>query len=214
MDIEFFTRFFAAMFAIMNPLVVMPIFLSMTDGYNNTYRRRIALQASTAVLAASIIIALAGQPILDFFGISVNAFRIAGGILLFQIALTMISGVRHESHAGTAREHRVQEEIDNPAVYPLAIPMSVGPGTITTLILFSQQAAVNKTYVELYSVIIIMAILTCIGLVIVPYVNHVISHTARTVSIRIMGIILAAMATEMIITGIRNAGLFTAIPPA
>ncbi|NHK28082.1 NAAT family transporter [Parvularcula flava] len=211
MDVEFFTRFLAAMFAIMNPLVVMPIFLSMTEDYDNAYRRRIAFQAATTILAASIVVALAGQPILDFFGISINAFRIAGGILLFQIALTMISGVRHEGHAGTDREKRMQEEIDNPAVYPLAIPMSVGPGTITTLILFSQQAAVNGAYIELYAVIFIMAALMCVGLLIVPFVNHVVSYTARTVSIRIMGIILAAMATEMIITGIRNAGIFTSV---
>lgn len=210
MDVEFFTRFMAAMFAVMNPLVVMPIFASMTDDMPRTQRNRVAIEASIAVLVASIVVALAGQPILDFFGISVDAFRIAGGILLFQIALTMISGVRHESHAGTDREKKVQEQIDNPAVYPLAIPMSVGPGTITTLILFSAQAGAGSTYIELYIVIVIMAALMGAALLLVPFVNHLVSHTARTVSIRVMGIILAAMATEMVLIGIRGAQIFTA----
>ena len=125
----------------------------------------------------------------------------------------MISGARHESSAGTEREKRVQEEIDNPAVYPLAIPMSVGPGTITTLILFSAQAGQKGTWVELYTVIVLMAALMCVALLIVPFTNHLVSHTARTVSIRVMGIILAAMATEMVLSGIRGAGLLTTALP-
>ena len=208
MDVEFFTRFLAAMFAMLNPLAAMPVFLSLTEGSTGPARRAMALQASFAALIACFLIAIGGKAVLGVFGIGIDSFRIAGGILLFMIALTMISGARHTSSAGTERERSVQEDIDNPAIYPFTIPMTVGPGTIATLIIFSEQAAGDMARWTMFAAVVaIMVGLLCAALLVAPLLDRMVSHTARTVSIRIMGIILAALAVEFVITGLRGSGL-------
>jgi multiple antibiotic resistance protein len=207
MDIEFFTRFLAALFAMLNPLAAMPVFLSLTEGEDEASRRRMAITATIATLIASFAIALAGRQVLDLFGIAIDSFRIAGGILLFSIALTMISGARHTSNAGTERERGQMERVDNPAVYPFTIPMTVGPGAIATLIIFSEQVDSFAKAGVFAAVVLIVVSLLCAALLIAPLLDRMVSQTARTVSIRIMGIILAALAVEFVITGLKGSGL-------
>jgi multiple antibiotic resistance protein len=208
MEFEFFSRFLAALFAMVNPLAAMPVFLSLTAGTTPKAQRAMAIQAAIAAVVACFAIAIAGKFVLGLFGIGIDSFRIAGGILLFTIALTMISGARHTSSAGTERERASQENIDNPAIYPFTIPMTVGPGTITTLIIFSEQAATSPVKMGLFaSVVLIVIGLLLAALLVAPLLDRMVSQTARTVSIRIMGIILAALAVEFVITGLRGSGL-------
>ncbi|TGY88415.1 MarC family protein [Marinicauda algicola] len=210
MDIEFFTRFLAAFFAMLNPLAAMPVFLSLTEGESEASRRRTAITAVVATIVACFAIALIGRQVLALFGIAIDSFRIAGGILLFQIALTMISGARHTSSAGTERERGQMERIDNPGIYPFTIPMTVGPGTIATLIIFSEQVDSPMRAGLFAAVILIVVALLFAALIIAPLLDRVVSQTARTVSIRIMGIILAALAVEFVIVGLRGSGLIGA----
>ncbi len=208
MEIEFFSRFLAALFAMVNPLAAMPVFLSLTAGSSAKAQRAMAIQAAIAAVIACFAIAIAGKWVLGVFGIAIDSFRIAGGILLFTIALTMISGARHSSSAGTEKERASQENIDNPAIYPFTIPMTVGPGTITTLIIFSEQAATSPVKMSLFAAVVLIVIgLLLAALLIAPLLDRMVSQTARTVSIRIMGIILAALAVEFVITGLRGSGL-------
>ncbi|XBQ16553.1 MAG: MarC family protein [Oceanicaulis sp.] len=207
MDVEFFTRFLAALFAMLNPLAAMPVFLSLTEGEDEASRRRTAITATIATLVACFAVALLGKQILGLFGIAIDSFRIAGGILLFSIALTMISGARHASSAGSERERGQMQKVDNPAVYPFTIPMTVGPGTIATLIIFSEQVTNPMKAGVFAAVVVIVVALLCAALLIAPLIDRVISQTARTVSIRIMGIILAALAVEFVIVGLRGSGL-------
>lgn len=207
MDIEFFTRFLAAFFAMLNPLAAMPVFLSLTEGESEASRRQTAITAVIATIVACFAVALIGRQVLSLFGIAIDSFRIAGGILLFQIALTMISGARHTSSAGTERERGQMQRIDNPGIYPFTIPMTVGPGTIATLIIFSEQVDSPMRAGLFAAVVLIVVALLCAALMIAPLLDRVVSQSARTVSIRIMGIILAALAVEFVIVGLRGSGL-------
>ncbi|TGY92866.1 MarC family protein [Marinicauda pacifica] len=207
MDIEFFTRFLAAMFAMLNPLAAMPVFLSLTEGETEASRRATAVTATIATFIACFAVALLGRQILGLFGIGIDSFRIAGGILLFQIALTMISGARHTSNAGTERERGQMERVDNPGIYPFTIPMTVGPGAIATLIIFSEQVDSPVRAGLFAGVITLIVGLLFAALMIAPLIDRVISQSARTVSIRIMGIILAALAVEFVINGLKGSGL-------
>jgi multiple antibiotic resistance protein len=210
MDVEFFYRFLAAFFAMLNPIAAMPVFLSLTEGESEASRRRTALTAVIATLVACVAVALVGRYVLGLFGISIDSFRIAGGILLFSIALTMIGGARHTSSAGTERERGQMERVDNPGIYPFTIPMTVGPGTIATLIIFSEQVTTPVRAGIFGAVLLIVVGLLFLALMIAPLIDRVISQSARTVSIRIMGIILAALAVEFVIVGLRNSGLIGA----
>lgn len=210
MDVEFFSRFLAAFFAMLNPLAAMPVFLSLTEGEDEASRRRTAITAVIATLIACVAIALVGRQVLGLFGISIDSFRIAGGILLFNIALTMIGGARHASNAGTERERGQMEKIDNPGIYPFTIPMTVGPGAIATLIIFSEQVTTPMRAGLFGAVLMIVIGLLFLALMVAPYLDRMVSQSARTVSIRIMGIILAALAVEFVITGLRGSGLIGA----
>lgn len=207
MDIEFFTRFLAAFFAMLNPLAAMPVFLSLTNGESEASRRRTAVTAVIATLVACFVVAVAGRQILGLFGIAIDSFRIAGGILLFNIALTMIGGARHSSSAGSERERGQMETIDNPGIYPFTIPMTVGPGTIATLIIFSEQVTTPMRAGLFAAVILIVVGALFAALMVAPLIDRVVSQSARTVSLRIMGIILAALAVEFVIVGLRGSGL-------
>src|SRR5918996_1595973 len=136
---EEFLRFAAALFAIMNPFGNIAIFLSITADRSAAERRRIATMTALAVLITLLVAAVLGEQILALFDITVGAFQIAGGIIILILALSMLqaqqSGVHHspqEEDAGKAK--------DNPAVFPLAIPMIAGPGSMATVILYAQHA--------------------------------------------------------------------------
>ena len=206
-DLDFYVRFTAALFAILNPPVNMPIFLSLTHDRTTQQRQAVALRATIAVLVTCLIVAVAGRAILSAFSIDINSFRIAGGILLFTISLTMISGARHPSHAGQPGERAQQDAVDDPAIYPLTIPIIVGPGTMSTLVIFSESANRLPGMLAYGAGLLTVVAIVGIALYVAPLLDRMVSQTARTVSIRIMGIILAALAVEMIINGLRGANL-------
>ena len=206
-DLDFYVRFTAALFAILNPPVNMPIFLSLTEGRTTQQRQAVAIRATIAVLVACILVAIAGRAVLSAFSIDINSFRIAGGILLFTISLTMISGARHPSHAGQPGERAQQDAVDDPAIYPLTIPIIVGPGTMSTLIIFSESTGTLGGLLAYGAGIATVVSIVGAALIVAPLLDRMVSQTARTVSIRIMGVILAALAVEMIVNGLRGAQL-------
>ena len=136
---EEFPRFAAALFAIMNPFGNIAIFLSITADRSPAERGRIATMTTAAVLITLLVVAVLGEEILALFDISVGSFRIAGGIIILILALSMLhaqpSGVHH-----SAQEEDAGKAKDNPAVFPLAIPLIAGPGSMATVILYSQHA--------------------------------------------------------------------------
>lgn len=204
MDQEFAIKFYGAMLAVMNPFVILPIFLGMTEGLTGTERRKIVLRITFFAAVMSTAVALAGQQILSFFSIGIDDFRVAGGALMLMIGFSMLNGRDSTAHRGTEREREHQVNLDDIAFYPMTFPMCVGPGTITALILFMQEAHATGTYLT-YTVVVVASL---IGLGVVLYFGEAIgrrlSRTIRVIMTRMMGMILTAIAVAMVTSGLKN----------
>lgn len=204
MDYAFAVKFFGALFAIMNPITNLPIFLSVTDGAPKAVQRQIALKTALFSLIMGACFALTGSAVLNLFGISIDDFRVAGGLVVLLIALNMLNGDESRSHHGTDGEKSAYPDAATVAFYPLTFPIIVGPGTITTLIVFAHQAdtAVDKiAYGAVFGGII--AVLAVVFFFAGDLARHL-SGTARVIMSRLMGMILAAIAMDMIASGLKT----------
>ena len=188
--------------AIVSPLSVVPLYLAFTS---NIKKERSAVARNTA-LAVAIIFTVSmfiGQSILNFFNISVDAFRVAGGMLLIVLAFSMLNArqgrVRH-----TPEEDEEAVDSENVAVVPLAMPLLAGPGAISTVILFSNQATQWSDKVSLFIVCQIVALIIWVTFHFAPEIVDHMSQTVMNVTTRVMGLVLAAMAIEFIAGGLRN----------
>ena len=192
-------KFFAALFAIMNPLTTLPVFLAMTGGQDSASNRRTALTMIATVTIGSVICAVLGRLLLNVFGIDIPHFRLAGGLIVLLIALSMLNGEDHPSHAGTASEKKDFPSASSIGVYPLGIPIAFGPGTMATVIVFAQTSAeagamgVYAITLALYLVFFGIATLCA------PYISHWMSPMTLSLTRRLMGLVLASIAMEMIV---------------
>lgn len=198
MDWVMTTKLFAALFAILNPLSVIPVYLALTADQTAEVRRQSVLAMIATVVAGALVCAVAGQAVLSLFGIDVAHFRLAGGLIVLLIALSMLSGEDHSSHSGTADEKTDFHSTASVGIYPLAIPIALGPGTMATIIVFAQSASVSGAHIGYYVGLIGYLAFFSAMLAMAPLVANWMSPIALSVSKRIMGIILAAIAFEMI----------------
>jgi multiple antibiotic resistance protein len=202
-DLAFATKVFAALFAITNPIANIPVFLALTEGASDAYRRRIALVASIGAAIGCIISTVAGAAILNVFGLTVDDFRLAGGLLVLLIALSMLHGAPSSQHAPTEKERAERTDDESVAIYPLTIPLLVGPGTIATLIVFGQTAVAKGKETSLaLGLIAFLALLTA-ALFSAPLIGHYLPPNVTAITKRLMGMILAAIAMEMIVTSLK-----------
>jgi multiple antibiotic resistance protein len=203
MDHTFGIKFFGALFAIMNPLVNLPIFLSLTQDLTLAEQRRTALEVTLYSAVMCAVIGLAGQRILGFFDISVDDFRVAGGLVLAIIALNMLNGGGNPAHEGSSAEQSQQKNVDSIAFYPMTFPMVVGPGAIATLVVFLQQVGTPRDFAA-YT-IVIAAILLLLGatLYFAGSIGAHLSKTLRIIMQRLMGMILLAIAVGMLVDGLK-----------
>lgn len=197
-------KLFGALFAIMNPFVNLPVFLGLTDGTPKALQQRVALKVGLFSAIMGGTIAVAGGQILALFGISVNDFRVAGGLVLLLIALNMLHGEQSPSHHGSSEEQDGYGDAAAIAFYPLTFPIIVGPGTITTLIVFAGQVN-DVADAAIFGLVFAL----CLGLLtVVLYFAGVLGgflgDTARVIMSRLMGMILAAIAVDMLATGLRS----------
>ena len=202
MEIAFGVKFFGALFAIMNPLVNLPFFLALTDGKTAGEQRRIALQVAFYSAVMTVVVAIGVLQILDFFGIGLADFRVAGGLVLALIALHMLNGRSSPAHAGSAEEKPHVDASETIAFYPMTFPMIVGPGTITTLVVFLQQARGPADYVACAVVLAGMLVFLAVVLFFASAIGTRVSQTLRTIVSRLTGMILLAIAVEMIAAGL------------
>ena len=205
-DVAFVIKVFAALFAIMNPIANIPVFLSLTEGASREAQRKVAITATIGVAVGCVVCAVAGEAILGFFGISVDDFRLAGGLIVLLIALSMLQGTASHAHARTPAEKEQTEDIDptSVAIYPLTVPLLVGPGTIATLIIFAASARKDGMVLELAVGLIGFLALLGASLFSAPLVGQYLSQNAIAIARRLMGMILAAIAMEMIVTSLRT----------
>lgn len=204
MDQTYGLRFFGALFAIMNPLMVLPLFLSLTDRFTPAEQRRTALAVTLYAAIMCAVIAVAGQRLLAFFGIGIDDFRLAGGLVLSGIALNMLNGAGNPAHEGGENETVAPRRVDAVAFYPLTFPMVVGPGTITTLLVFVGEA---RTPGDLGAFAVVLALMLAILGVVLHFAAAIGAHlsaTLRVIISRLMGMILLALAMGMLAAGLKS----------
>jgi len=203
MDTAFFLKMFAALFAIMNPVANLPVFLSLTGGQPPEAQRKTALTVIVALCVGSVLVAVGGQAILNLFGIGIDSFRLAGGFLILLIAMNMISGEQSKAHHGTPaeREHHAAQE--NPAIYPLTVPILLGPGTISTMLVFRGQVAGAGTEAGYAAAVAAAICLLGVTFLAAPYLEKALGQTATSIMSRLMGIILAAIAMDMMVSSLK-----------
>lgn len=201
-DIAFSVKIFAALFAIMNPIANIPVFLSLTQGYPDSEKRRIATVALIGVTIGCVVSAAAGGAILRAFGLTIDDFRLAGGLLVLLIALSMLHGSPSAQHQPSAKELGNGDAQDI-AIYPLTIPLLVGPGTIATLIVFGHTAVAEGKLLALAVGLAAFLVLLAAALLSSPLLAHFLSRSVTAIAQRLMGMILAAIAMQMIVASLQ-----------
>jgi len=190
------------LFVTVDPIGLAPMFMVLTAGFGPVSRRQTAIRASVTAGAILIAFALIGDPLIGFLGISLAAFRIAGGLLLFVIAFEMVFERRIERKAVTAEKVSSFEDSRSIAIFPLAIPLTSGPGAISATILLASQAGTLVGVLVLIAAIIAMIAACLVVFLLAGRIEHVLGETGRLVVSRLLGVILAALAVQFVADGV------------
>ena len=203
MPLDFIVSALVTLYVVVDPIGLAPTFLAVTEGLPRSARRSVALRAS--IIAGAILIgsALIGDWLLHALGISLPAFRIAGGLLLFSIAFEMVFGVRMRRE-GEAAEQAVEEHVRNVAAFPLAIPLLAGPGAITATVLLAGRANGDLLLTGLLIAVVIFVAASCaVAFVLAGRISGLLGLTGNIVLSRLLGVLLAALAVQFVVDGIR-----------
>jgi len=193
--------FFAALLAVMNPMGSAAIFLSMTTEHTPAERAVTARTAAIAATLALLVTAAVGKYILGFFAISLDGFRAAGGVILFLMALSMLRARPSRMNSVTAERIEGGEK-DDPGVFPIAIPLIAGPGAFAAVILYGEGADGLMGWAGLFGVILLAGLVVLAALLAAAPISRFLGVTGMNVLMRVMGLILAALAMEMIAAGL------------
>ena len=197
-----------ALFAIVNPIGSVPIFISATDGWNRQQKLRTANVVALTVFLVLAASALFGEGILAFFSITIPSFQVGGGILILLIAINMLHAKQSHSKQ-TPEEAKTMEERDVIAIVPLSIPLLAGPGAISSMIIAAQDSPTMAAQISLLMPILVVAILVWLSLQLSSYIAGKLGTIGINIVTRLMGLILAAMAVEFIAHGL--SGLFSGL---
>ena len=195
-----YLKFLAAVFSVTNPFGVIPIFITLTAGYTKRERQSTARRTSLAFVCVMVLILLAGDPILRFFGISVSSFKAGGGIIILLMAISMV-------HAKVSRVKQTAEEAEDAAdktsiaIVPLCTPLLAGPGAMSTVIVYANQNSSLPHMLLLAAGILAVALCVWLCLTMAPYIAKLLGRTGMNVVTRIMGLVLAAIGVEFIAHG-------------
>lgn len=203
METAFLITAFATLFVVIDPPGLVPLFIALTRGLNAAQRRAMAQRACLIAAVLLTLFGLAGEAILGFIGISMSAFRIAGGLLLFLTALDMLFERRT-----VRREGQTVDDDHDPSVFPLATPLIAGPGAIASIILLIGQGGGDWT--ATFAVLGLtwgMIIVTFLFLLASPPLERMLGRTGTIVITRLLGMLLAALSVQFVIDGIRQTGL-------
>ena len=196
MELKFALKAFVSIFIIVDPLGLVPYFITLTSGYSPSRRRRTVHLAIMTTILVLTAFAIFGNQILKLFGITIPAFRIAGGFIIFMVAIQMLQAQRTRLKA-TPEEEAHSYEQEEIGVVPLGTPMLAGPGAITTVIVLSE----SNLWVILAS-ILITALLAYVILLQANRISNLLGPTGLNIFIRLMGLVLAAVSVQFVIDGI------------
>jgi multiple antibiotic resistance protein len=205
-----YTKIFIALLAIVNPVGAIPIVIALTaDASEEEFKRttKVTVISVLVILTAAL---LTGEFLLGFFGISINSFRVAGGILLLLMAISMLHA--RQSPITFSREeadHNMSDSRESVAVVPISMPLLAGPGAISTVILYTNKSHAPLHYLLMGVDIVLIALVLWLAFLSIPWISRHTSQTSINIFSRVMGLVLAAIAVEFIASGLK--GLFPAL---
>ena len=210
--IELFVSAFVTFLVVIDPPGCAPIYASLTTGADARHRRAMAIRAVVVAALILLVFALFGEDLLGALGISLDSFRIAGGIMLFLIALEMVFEKRTQRREERAKEVLETPEVEDVSVFPMAIPMIAGPGSIASImLLMARSEGLDQSLVVLGAMALVL-VLTLVALLLAAPLMRLMGHRVETVITRLLGVLLAALAAQFVIDGIRAS--FTSLPGA
>lgn len=205
MDSAFLITAFATLFVVIDPIGLTPLFMALTQGVSPAKRRSMAIRACFIAFCILTLFSFFGEAVLGFVGISIPAFRIAGGVLLFLTALDMLFERRTKRREGNAEE----EEFTDPSVFPLAIPLIAGPGAIATIILLSGQTEGALAQASVLATMGLVIVIVLGLFLLADMIERALGRIGILVVTRLLGMLLAALATQFILDGLRAFGFGT-----
>jgi multiple antibiotic resistance protein len=200
--IELFASAFVTFFVIIDPPGCAPIFAGLTRDCPPAQRRGMAIRASLIAAGILLFFGLFGEDLLDALGISLAAFRIAGGIMLFLIALEMVFERRTQRRETRAREVDADPEHDDVSVFPMAIPMIAGPGSIASIMLLMARSNGLAESLVVLGALAAVLVITAVALLASAPLMRILGHKTEAMLTRLLGVILAALAAQFVIDGI------------
>ena len=207
--IELFVSAFVTLFVVLDPPGCAPIFASLTNGATEAHRRTMALKSVAIAAAVLFLFALAGEAFLSALGITLPAFKLAGGILLFLIAADMVfekRTERRENRAETVKTRAAEKGVvaEDISVFPMAIPMIAGPGSIATVMLLVARAEGIEATAVVFAALALVLLLTLAALLAAGPLMRLLGAQIEAMLTRLLGVILAALAAQFVIDGVRQ----------
>ena len=206
MDTAFLITAFVTLFVIIDPIGMTPLFVALTQGMSPQKRRAIAVRACVTSALLLVMFAAFGEAVLGFIGISMPAFRIAGGILLFLTALEMLFEKRTKRRADQAEEAE-EDDSHDPSIFPIAIPLIAGPGSIATVILLAGQRPGIEGLAWVIGVMLSVILLVFLMFLMSGLLERALGRVGTNVVTRLLGMLLAALAVQFVLDGLRGFGL-------
>ena len=201
---DLFASAFVTLFVVIDPPGCAPIYAGLTSGANPHQRRAMAIRASFIATLILLGFALFGEGLLAALHIDLDSFRIAGGIMLFIIALEMVIERRTQRREERAEKVRATPEVEDVSVFPMAMPMIAGPGAIATvMLLMSRAQGTEQTLVVLAALGTVMA-LTLAALLAAGWIVRLVGSSVESAVTRLLGVLLAALAAQYVIDGVRG----------
>ncbi|HUQ13480.1 MAG TPA: MarC family protein [Novosphingobium sp.] len=201
--LDLFLSAFVTLFVVIDPPGCAPIYAGLTTGASRPQARSMAIRATVIATAILLVFALFGEQLLSGLHIELDSFRIAGGIMLFVIALDMVFEKRTERREARAEKVRASPEIEDVSVFPMAMPMIAGPGSIaTTMLLMARSQGTPQTLTVLGALAAVMA-LTLLALLAAGPLMKLLGARSEAVITRLLGVLLAALAAQYVIDGLK-----------
>jgi multiple antibiotic resistance protein len=200
----FILKVFFGFFAIMNPIANAPIFLGLVENFSESQKKQVAIKSVIWAFIIVSLFCLAGKIIFQIFGLSLPAFRIAGGLLVFYVGVELLQGGLSKIHSPTATNGNGVESASRIAVSPLAIPILAGPGTISTAMNFVADGSILRILITV-GIFAVVCLLTLLMFIAGEKLLMFFGENIISVISRLMGLILAVIGTEMVIMGVYGA---------
>jgi multiple antibiotic resistance protein len=207
MDMTRLISAFVTIFVVIDPIAVAPLFMTLTTGMDPLHRRRAAVRSVSVAAGVLTVFGLFGEALLTYAGIGLNAFRISGGALLFLIAVEMLFERRTPRRSHQVQAGQTEGPDDDPAVFPIAVPLVAGPGAMATMVLLTAQRGGWAWVAAVHAAMFAVLALTLVMFLLAAAIDRMMGRSGINVLTRLFGILLAALAVQIALDGLKGYGL-------